>query len=173
MTDVAALLRRAGTSQYALDSSKLRGGAAVRQAREVGLVKIEKYHQAVAYLLSPELVEELADAAEGRDRLAVDLPIAGRLLSLAIKLGIAPERAVTVLLTAPGTRAGQLNVEALADLVSNAADDLDAAAVAAQRLAEPDGDIITLEQLAEGLGFDLEEIRGEVERGEARGQFAT
>ncbi len=171
VTDIAALLRQAGTSEYALDSSKLRSGA-TRRVEEEGLVQIEKYHQAVAYLISPSLVEEFVEAAETRDRLARDLPVVARLLSTALKLGIAPEQAVQALLGLGESRA-QLDVAALAGMLEAAVDDLDAAAVARERLASsPEGDI-TLAELADDLGFDLDEIRAEVDAGNARAQLAT
>lgn len=133
VTDIAALLRQASTSEYALDSSKLRSGA-TRRVETEGLVKIEKYHQAVAYLISPALVEELVEASATRARLERDLPVAAHLLSAALKLGIAPELAVHALVTDLGEGRSQLNVAALAGMLESAADDLDAAAVARERL---------------------------------------
>ncbi len=172
VTDIAALLRQAGTSEYALDSSKLRSGA-TRRVEEEGLVQIEKYHQAVAYLISPSLVEEFVEAAETRDRLARDLPVVARLLSTALKLGIAPEQAVQALLGLGESRAPHLDVAALAGMLEAAVDDLDAAAVARERLASSSEGDITLAELADDLGFDLDEIRAEVDAGSSRAQLAT
>jgi hypothetical protein len=55
----------------------------------------------------------------------------------------------------------------------SAADDLAAASVARDRLTSPPEDDVTLEELATELGFDLEQVRREVEAGDPRAQLST
>jgi hypothetical protein len=171
MTNLAELLAAARRSEFGLDSSKLRG-TATKRAETEGLVKIEKYHRTVAYLASPSVVEELMAAAVTLERIERELPMVASLLSAALKLGIAPEQAVQALVTTSPGR-GQLDLARLAGLIEAAADDLDAAAVARARLTAPPEADLSLEDVAAELGFDLGELRAEVDAGAAPAQTAT
>jgi hypothetical protein len=172
MTNLAELLAAARRSEFGLDSSKLRGTATKRVETE-GLVKIEKYHRTVAYLASPSVVEELVAVVEILERNERELPMVATLLSAALKLGIAPERAVQALVTTGAPGRGQLDLAGLAGLIEAAADDLDAAAVARARLTAPPEADLSLEDLAAELGFDLGELRAEVDAGTAPAQYST
>jgi hypothetical protein len=172
VTNIAALLAAARRSESGLDSSKLRG-TATKRAEAEGLVKIEKYHRIVAYLASPSVVEELMAAAVTLERNERELPMVASLLSAALKLGITPEQAVQALVTMEEPGRGQLDLAGLAGLIEAATDDLDAAAVARARLTAPPEEDLSLEDVAATLGFDLGELRAEVEAGTAPAQYAT
>lgn len=161
MTDVGSLLEAARTSHEGVDSSKLRG-TSLRRVEQEGLVKIEKYHRTVGYLVSPAVVEALAEFASDLERVPRELAAATSLLTIALKLGISPEQAVSALVNTRGESA-RVDVGALTTLIEEAADDLEAAAVARQRLQSPIDLDWTLNDVAVELGFDLGVLRVESE----------
>lgn len=154
-----------------VDSSRLRGST-TRQAQDDGAVVVEKYNQPVALLTSIELFDELLHGVEQQVQLQRDLPLVAALLTTALKLGVTPERAVRALISHDGV-ASSLDITALAEVVENAADDLDAAVVARDRLSAPESADIALEVLADELGVDLDAARDDVAQGRRRAQIAT
>lgn len=171
MTNLAQLLSTVQSSEFALDSSKLRGTATKRADAE-GLVKISRYNRTVGYLASPAVVEELVHAADELAQTRRELPLVGTLLSTALRLGISPETAVQALV-ANREDGAHIDLTNLASLIEAAADDLDAAAIARQRLTMPADQDLTLEEVASELGLDLTEIRADVKAGSASAQYAT
>lgn len=171
MTNLAQLLSTVQSSEFALDSSKLRGTATKRADAE-GLVKIAKYNRTVGYLASPAVVEELVGAADELAQTRRELPLVATLLSTALRLGIDPETAVQALV-ANREDGAHIDLANLASLIETAADNLDAAAVARQRLQMPADQDLTLEEVASELGLDLAEIRANVNAGSAAAQYAT
>jgi len=171
MTNLTQLLSTVQSSESALDSSKLRGTATKRADAE-GLVKITKYNRTVGYLASPAVVEELVGAAGELAQTRRELPLAATLLSTALRLGIDPEAAVQALVVNREDGA-HIDLANLASLIEAAADDLDAAAVARQRLQMPADQDLTLDEVATELGLDLAEIRAKVNAGSASAQYST
>jgi hypothetical protein len=171
MTNLAQLLSTVQSSEFALDSSKLRG-TATKRADVEGLVKIARYNRTVGYLASPAVVEELVRAADELARTRRELPLVATLLSTALRLGIAPEMAVQALV-ANREDGAHIDLTNLASLIEAAADNLDAAAVARRRLQMPAHQDLTLEEVASDLGVDLASIRADVNAGSASAQYAT
>jgi len=87
-------------------------------------------------------------------------------------LGISPETAVQALV-ANREDGAHIDLTNLASLIEAAADNLDAAAIARQRLTMPADQDLTLEEVASELGLDLTEIRADVKAGSASAQYAT
>lgn len=141
-----------------LDSSKLRSGTVTR-AQEVGLVRVTRYGRTAGYVTSPEVLDRLADAARRLSAVSDELHAARPLLLAALRLGIDPARAIDALLGADGP---DLDVTALAQLVAEAADDLDAARAARARLSQPGDADIDLDDVAVELGLDVDAMRAKV-----------
>lgn len=139
------------TTPESLDSSKVRSNT-IRRAQEVGLVRVTRYGKTAGYVASPELIDGLSEQARKLVALVDELHAARPLLVAATRLGIRPEDALAVLM--PPTRE-DLDVAALAELVAAAAEDLEAAQVARERLALPSDGDVGLEEAAAALGVDL------------------
>jgi hypothetical protein len=144
-----------------LDSSKLRSSTVTR-AQEVGLVRVTRYGRTAGYVASPEVLGQLAEAAERLSAVSSELHAARPLLVAALRLGIDPSRALDALLGAGGPG---LDVAALAELVAEATDDLDAARVARERLAQPADRDVDLDDVAAELGLDIDAMRADVRAG--------
>lgn len=157
------IARQARSRGHGIDSSKLRGSAA-SQVHAEGVLVVEKYHQPVAYLASVELFEQLLLGAEHHTQMVQDLPLAATLLTTALKLGISPEQAIQALVVVEGDSAA-LSLSGLASLLEEAADDLDAAAVARERLTSPEEHDVSLDDFAAELGMDISAARTRVREG--------
>ena len=152
-----------------LDSSKLRSNTVAR-AREVGLVRVTRYGRTAGYVASPEVLDRLADAARRLSSVGDELHAARPLLLAALRLGIDPAQALDALLGSDGSA---LDVAALAQLVAEATDDLDAARVARERLAQPADDDVDLDDVAAELGLDVDAMRADVRAGRIEATITT
>ena len=99
------------------------------------------------------------------------LPTVGPLLAASLKLGVAPDRATAALFVSD-ERGARIDVAALAKLVDDAADDLEAPALARLRLASPPASDMSLDEFAAELGVDLEQVRADVPSGSPHAQHA-
>ena len=156
-----------------LDSSKLRSNT-VAYAEKVGIVGITRYGRIAGYVASPRTMDVLWGHATQYAVLTEQLHRARPLMLAASRLGVDPAHIVTVLFTAGGENGEtELDVQALAELVAEAADDIDAARIARQRLARPETDDVDLDDVAAELGFDIEAMRAEVAAGRVTATVTT
>lgn len=157
--------RKVRASGVGVDSSVLRGSA-TKQAQAQGAVAVGKYNEQVSVLASVELFDSLLDGVEETVRMRRDMSLLAPLLSAALKLGIAPDQALAAVF-GDVDHVGP-NIRALAALVDDASDDLEAAAIARARLAEPQALDIGVDELADQLGIDISAVRADVEAAQPR-----
>lgn len=165
--EVAKTVRSANTG---VDSSHLRGSTTSR-AQQEGLVNVEKYNRVKAVLSSVEVFDGLLHGVEEHVNMLKTFPTVSPLLTAALKLGVSPDVAIAALFV-NDERGARLDVAALAELLDEAADDLQAAGLARLRLASPTTTDMSLEDFAAELGVDLEQVRAEVAAGTAHAQYA-
>lgn len=155
-----------GLEAETLDSSKLRSNT-VAHAEKVGMVRITRYGRTAGYVTSPQLMDGLRGRAARYLALNEQLHRARPLMLAAARLGVAPAEIIDVLFAADSENGdAELDLQALADLVAEASDDLDAARIARQRLqVAVNSDGIDLDDVAAGLGFDIDAMRADVQAG--------
>jgi hypothetical protein len=163
--EVAKTVRSAGTG---VDSSHLRGSTTSR-AQEEGLVNVEKYNRVNAVLSSVEVFDGLLHGVEEHVNMLKTFPTVGPLLAAALKLGVSPDLAIAALFVNDALGA-RLDVAALAELLDEAADDIEAAGLARLRLTSPAATDMSLDDFAAELGVDLEQVRADVTAGAPHAQ---
>ena len=143
-------------------------------AEKVGVVRITRYGRTAGYVTSPQLMDGLRARAARYSALSEQIHRARPLMLAAARLGVAPAMVVAALFAADTDDGdAQLDVQALAELVAEATDDLDAARIARARLQEPDTGDIDLDDVAAELGFDIDAMRADVHAGRVTATVTT
>lgn len=165
--EVAKAVRSASDG---VDSSLLRGSTTHR-AQQEGVVNVEKYNRVSAVLSSVDVFDGLLHGVEEHVAMIRAFPTVGPLLAAALKLGVSPDVAIAALFVNDKSGA-RLDVAALAELLDEAADDIEAAGMARLRLSAPTDTDMSLDDFAAELGVNLDQVRADVAAGAPRAQYA-
>ncbi|HTC69093.1 MAG TPA: hypothetical protein VK662_05935 [Acidothermaceae bacterium] len=151
-----------------LDSSKLRS-TALAKLKDAGLVRITRYNETAAFLVSPAAIEDMTEKIVGRAGFAEQARDSAPLMTLALSLGVAPGAAFDVLFS------GDAGVDptALIRLLAERAEELDIAAVVADRAGSLSEPTTSLDDFAAELGIDLEVLSQDMAAGRYRAHVSV
>ena len=170
MTTVDIALFASGAAvPETLDSSKVRSNT-FTHVHDVGLVEVTRYGKTHGWVASPKLMAEVAEQARELVSFREAARAARPLLLAATRLGIAPSDAFDALMPSED---GRFALARLASLVAEAADNLDAAKIARERLTQPLSDDVSLDDAAALFGVDVAARREAVAAGTSTAVIAA